>query len=139
MREIEALVAGHEPGDRPDDPGDPSLEPRVLRLELTPEAYGLFLAARRAVEDEAGGRLDDSTVVEALCRAVVDGPAPAPAPAPASATVTRARHQLAITICARCDRATHDVAGQSIDIPPAARDRACCDATRVSSSGETTS
>ncbi len=136
MREIEALVAGHVPGDRPDDPDDPSLEPRVLRLALTPEAYGQFLAARRAVEDDAGGRLDDSAVVEALCRAVVDGPAQGPAPA--SATVTRARHQLAITICARCDRATHDVAGQSIDLAPAARDRACCDATRVTPSGETT-
>ncbi len=132
MREIEAMVAGHAPGDRPDDPDDPSIEPRVLRLELTPEAYGEFLAARRAVEDAAGGRLDDSAVVAALCRAVIDAPAPADAPA------TRARHQLAITICARCDRATHDVAGQSIDLAPAARDRACCDATRVSPSGETT-
>jgi hypothetical protein len=52
--------------------------------------------------------------------------------------VTRARHQLAIPICARCDRATPDVAGQCIDIPPAARDRACCDAARVTPSGETT-
>ncbi len=134
MRELEALVAGHAPGDGPDDPDDPSLEPRVLRLELTPEAYGLFLAARRAVEDEAGGRLDDSAVVEALCRAGADASAPT-SPNPSA---TRARHQLAITICARCDRATHDVAGQSIDLAATARDRACCDATRVTPSGETT-
>ncbi len=115
MREIEALVAGRAPGDGPDDPDDASLEPRVLRLELTPEAYGQFLAARRALEDAAGGRLDDSAVVAALSRAVIDAPGPADAP------VTRARHQLAITICARCDRATHDVAGQSINLAPAAR------------------
>src|SRR4029079_12151405 len=42
LREIEAMVSGRKRGDRPDDPKDPNLAPRVLRLELSPTAFALF-------------------------------------------------------------------------------------------------
>jgi hypothetical protein len=35
--QIESLVAKHRPGDRPDDPADPELRTRVVRLALPPE------------------------------------------------------------------------------------------------------
>ena len=38
VREVEALVAGRSPGDDPEAPGDPDLEPRHLRLELSPRS-----------------------------------------------------------------------------------------------------
>jgi hypothetical protein len=37
VNEIERLVAGHQPGDEPDDPTHPDLQPRVVRIELPPE------------------------------------------------------------------------------------------------------
>src|ERR1700759_4436793 len=51
---IERLVANHRPGDRPDDPTDPDLRPRVVRLELPPEVYALWRQGRMVVADERG-------------------------------------------------------------------------------------
>jgi hypothetical protein len=42
VNQIERLVAGHQPGDQPDDPTHPDLRPRVVRIELPPEVYALW-------------------------------------------------------------------------------------------------
>src|SRR5262245_7913691 len=42
LRQIEAMVSGKKRGDRPNDPRNPKLVTRVLRLELMPEAFALF-------------------------------------------------------------------------------------------------
>ena len=39
VRDVEALVRGHRPGDLPTDPRDEKLETRVLRHEVTSEVY----------------------------------------------------------------------------------------------------
>jgi len=46
VHQIERLVANHQLGDRPDDPPNPSLRPRIVRLELPPEVYALWRQAR---------------------------------------------------------------------------------------------
>jgi len=121
MREIEQLVTGRGKGDLPTDPSKPAITARVLRLELAPEDYALFVQARRALEDEAGERLDDTAVMAAMCRRVLDGSA--------EGAPTWARHEVAVTVCAECDRATVDAAGQVIEIGPDALALARCDAT----------
>jgi hypothetical protein len=122
MREIEAMVAGRCPGDRPTTPPDPDLEPRHLRLALSPDVYARFLAARRRLEEDTGEKLSDSDVMGALCDAVL---------APPAGARRGARHQIALTICEHCERGWHDTAGQVIEVGPEAIARAQCDAQRL--------
>jgi hypothetical protein len=122
MREIGHALAGHTEGDRPDDPADPDLEPRRLSLELTPEAYALWLEARRRLEDELGERLDDSAVVTAMARRALEAAAPA---------TSRPPYQIAITLCPQCDRATQAAAGDVVDVRPETVEQACCDAVHL--------
>jgi hypothetical protein len=126
MREIERALAGRAEGDHPDDPADPDLEPRRLPLEVTPEAYALWLEARRRLEDELGERLDDSAVVAAMARRVLEPAATSAAPA-----TSRPPYQIALTLCPRCDRATHAAAGDVLDVHATTVEQACCDAVHL--------
>jgi hypothetical protein len=122
MREIEAMVAGRSPGDRPTTPPDPDLEPRHLRLALSPDVYARFLAARRRLEEDTGAKLSDSDVMGAFCDAVLSPPADAS---------RGPRHQIALTVCEHCERGWQDAAGQIIAVGPEAIARAQCDAQRL--------
>ena len=120
VREVEAMVAGRARGDDPETPPDPDLEPRHLRLELSPDVYARFLAARRQLEEDCGERLSDDDLVASLCDAVV---APAEGRGP--------RSQIAVTVCAHCDRGWQDAAGQIVEVAPEAVELARCDAQHV--------
>lgn len=109
VREIEALVSGRAPGDVPSDPPDADLEPRSLTLELTPDVYGLFLQARRHLEDTTGERLSDSDLARAMCEAVLSVGGRESAPV---------CPELVLTVCEVCDRARLDAAGQTLDVSP---------------------
>jgi hypothetical protein len=128
MREIEQTLAGRTEGDHPDDPADPDLEPRRLPLELTSEAYALWLEARRRLEDELSERLDDSAVVTAMARRVLEPAATSPALAPPT---SRPPYQVAISLCPRCGRATQAAAGDVLDVRPETVEQACCDAVHL--------
>ena len=123
VREIEHCVRGHKPGDHPDGRPDPQLEPRVVRLELRPEVYALFLAARRQLEGEVGHAMTDSDFMAVACRDVIGGAA-----APTDNTPP---HQIALTVCVDCKRGWQDAFGQPIEVTPAAIDRARCDAIEL--------
>lgn len=86
LRQIEDLVSGHRRGDRPSDPGDAEIRPRVLRLELQPETYAALRQARAVLQDEHGGHLDDNQLVAALVAEVLGG------------RRERAQHQIATVI-----------------------------------------
>jgi hypothetical protein len=53
--------------------------------------------------------------------------------APGTEPTGRAKFQIAVTVCARCDRASQEAAGAAIPIDAAALDRARCDAQHVGS------
>ena len=116
--QIERLVAGHAPGDRPEDPTQPDLRPRVLRLELPPEVHALWRQARTAVSAERGSEISDADFVETICRGAI---------APGSG-VEGPAHQIAYQQCADCRRATLNGAGREIDIAAEVFERAACDA-----------
>ena len=116
--QIESLVANHRPGDRPDDPTDPDLRPRVVRLELPPEVYALWRQARMVVADERGAEISDADFIETICRSVI---------APGSGESGPA-HQIAYQQCKDCRRATQNGAGREIDVGPEVFERASCDA-----------
>ena len=127
LREVERLVAGHRPGDLPDDPPDEQARlHRVTFEDVDAAAFAMLRQARQILDDEHGTRLSDTQVVAALASAIVDG------------TVTgehagRARHQICYTVCPRCDRATQEGSGVSVPVDAAALAQARCDAQHVGS------
>src|SRR5262249_43917968 len=54
LRDIEELVADHEPGDDPEDPKTPRVRPRVVSFELSPETFAVLREARLRLDEEHG-------------------------------------------------------------------------------------
>ena len=143
-REIEDSVRGHAPGDRPDDRPEPALEPRVVRLELAPETYALFLEARRALEKETGCPMTDSELMAAACRSVLDRGMPARAndggharhddaerEGGTAAVANVPPHRIALTVCVHCKRGWQDAAGRTVEVSAAVIERMQCDAIEL--------
>src|ERR1041384_4360155 len=126
--QIECLVAEHRPGDHPDDPADPDMRPRVVRLKLPPEVHALWRQARMVVATERGGEISDADFIETLCRAVI---------APSSGEAGPP-HVIAYQQCQDCRRATQNGAGREIDVGPEVLERASCDARHLRSLDATT-
>jgi len=124
VRQVEELVAGHEKGDRPSEPKDPDLAIKKVTLELRAGATAQLRQARQAISAEVGSFVDDSEMIEALCAAYFAG---------GEADQGRARHQLMITICERCNQGWQDAAGRVIAIDAVDVERAECDAQRSGS------
>lgn len=123
LRQIEAMVSGKKPGDRPEDPARPELVTRILRLELNPSAFAAFRQIQAVMADEHGGRLDDSALIEALCRRVLEGGADSGRPA----------YQIAFTVCESCRRGWQNGAGREIEVSAEVLNRARCDAELIGS------
>jgi hypothetical protein len=68
LRQIEAMVSGHRPGDLPDDPTEPRLHRRTITLELSPESYDLWRKLHALAAEEHGQRLSDDELIPALFR-----------------------------------------------------------------------
>ena len=126
--QIQTAVANRKHGDRPSDPETPNLENRVIRLEVTPETYARFRAAEAALAEAHGGRLEEDRFVAALCGLALDAPAGG-----AHADAGRSRHEIATTVCERCNQGWQTAAGMKVAISAAAVDRVQCDATHIGS------
>ena len=126
LREIEELVAGRAPGDLPGDPPNPEIVPRVVRFELSPATFARLRQARLALDEEHGRHLDDDQLFGALCGAVLDGPSQAE-------PTGRAKYQIAVTVCARCDQGWQEGAGVQVAVDAATVDQARCEAQHVGS------
>jgi hypothetical protein len=118
VNQIERMVAGHQPGDQPDDPTHPDLRPRVVRIELPPEVYALWRQARSVIAAERGAEISDADLVETLCRGAIKPGTGAEGPS----------HQIAYQQCPDCRRATQNGAGREIEIASEVFERASCDA-----------
>jgi hypothetical protein len=123
LREIEQMVSGRKRGDRPEDPANPDLVMRVVRLELAPAVFAMFRQVRSAMADEHGGHLDDSAVMEILCRRALEG----------GECADRPPYQIAFTVCDACGRGWQNGAGREIEVPREVIDRARCDAEEIGS------
>ncbi len=126
LREVEELVADHRLGDRPDDPKDPSARTHVMRLELSADTFALLRQARQVLDDEHGASLSEDQLVAQLCNAVLDGAAP-------GTPTGRAKFQVALTVCERCQQGWQHGAGAKVPIGAAAVERAMCDAQHLGS------
>ena len=74
VREVEDMVSGRRPGDRPGDPADPGARRHVLRLEITADALAAFREARRRIELDVGHSLDDDEAIRMLAHYALGGP-----------------------------------------------------------------
>ncbi len=126
LRQIEDLVSGHRPGDRPEDLPDPEIRTQVVRFELSPGTFAQLRQARSSLDDEHGRHLSDDELVAALCSSVLDGSS-------ATEPTGRAKFQIAVTVCERCRQGWQDGAGAQVAIEAAAVERAMCDAQHIGS------
>ncbi len=117
LRQVEELVAKRQKGDRPSDPEDPSLAPRVVSFKIRPATLELLRQVQRQLADEHGGQLEDDALIEALCNAVLASSE--------AGDHSRAKFQIRATICSSCERGAPL---DRIDVQ-----RANCDAQRIGS------
>lgn len=124
LRQVEDIVSGHKPGDKPTDPVDPKLRKKTLRYdEIDPETVALIREAKLILERECGDRLDDNAFLRSLARMVIEGGA--------GSERTRAPYQVAVVVCEQCKRGWQNSGGLSVEMSPAALEVALCDAQHI--------
>lgn len=124
-REVEALVAGHAPGDLPDDRPDPRLVRHALHFEVSAETVALFREALATLPRQAGGSLDDDAALLLLARhalAAANGNA---------SRGERSSYQIEVSVCRHCQRTQQLGDGTRVDLSPAVAGMCDCDADHV--------
>jgi 5-methylcytosine-specific restriction endonuclease McrA len=123
-RQVEELVSGHQPGDKPSDPVDPKLRKTRLRYDdIVQETKAMLREAKQILERELGDRLSDDAFLRTFARMVIDGAA--------SPERTRAPYQIATTICEQCKRGWQDGGGITVEMSPPTLAVALCDAQHI--------
>jgi hypothetical protein len=126
LREIEELVADHRPGDRPEDPGDPEARMHVVRFEVSAETFAMLRQAQHVLDEERGSRLSEDELMAAFCGAVLEG-------TQAREPSGRAKFQIALRVCERCQRGWQEGGGAQVAVSAAMVERARCDAQEIGS------
>jgi hypothetical protein len=104
-RQVEAMVAGHRPGDRPTDVRDPLLMSRRIAFELSADDYVIVHAALERARAEVGPSASQGEVLRAWAEAYLGG-------RPASG----AGYQTTVTVCASCERTWQHAGGETIEV-----------------------
>jgi len=68
LREIEAMVSGHKPGDLPTDATEPRLHRKTITIEVSPETYDLWRRMHALAAEEHGQRLSDDELIQSVFR-----------------------------------------------------------------------
>jgi hypothetical protein len=121
IREVEDLVSGRAPGDRPSDPPRSELKKHILKLEVSAETMATWREAAGQIRKDAGEALDDDAVVKMMARFVLGGPS----------DEGRASYQIAIVRCPDCRRTSQLGGGERIDLDPETIEKAECDTQRI--------
>ena len=128
VREVERMVSGVIPGDRPGEQPREHARRHVLRFEVSAETYAAFRDAERLLVEEMGHRPDEDTMLLALARRVLEGPA--------DADGGRSGYQVAMTVCSYCGKGWQDGGGDPVAVGSEIVEMACCDAVRVGAAGQ---
>jgi hypothetical protein len=120
VRQVEGLVANRKPGDLPTDVKDPLLQSRRVVFELEPEEYALWLDASERLRGSIGPSATSRDVFRALIERAL-GARPEEEPA----------YQVALTVCASCDRTWQQAGSQAVEVSPALEECAQCDGELV--------
>ena len=74
VRDVEKLVSGRKPGDRPDDAATAEAKRHALRFDVSAEVLATFRDAMAKLRRDTGGPLDDDTALLLMARQVLGGP-----------------------------------------------------------------
>ena len=121
LRQLEELVAGKRPGDRPSAAPDLKAIRHVLRFEVSAETFALFreaLAELRRRSDAAIG--DDAALLE-MARHVLGE----------SRDLGRSSYQVVLSVCPACSAGRQAGNGQLVRVGPEVVEMARCDAQHV--------
>ena len=121
VREVEQLVSGLAPGDRPKDPRRAERLRHVLRFEVGAETLATFREAMRLIQKRSEHRLNDDEALLSMAREILGGPREA----------GRASYQVVVTQCEDCRRGFQHANGELIQLDPAIVEMCDCDAQRV--------
>jgi hypothetical protein len=117
VHQLEALVTGKGPGDKPSSPSRVSERRHVLRFEVAPETLALFREAMRALRRSSGQPLDDDSALLLMARQVLVGPR----------DEGRASYQVALTVCPECGGAAQQAGGELVPVGAEVAAMAECD------------
>jgi hypothetical protein len=120
-RQVERMVSGLAPGDRPADRRRSELVRHILRLEVGAETLATFREAIKELRKRSDRRLDDEAALLSMAREVLGGPGDA----------GRASYQLVVTQCEDCGRGFQHANGELIELDPAIDEMCRCDAQNV--------
>jgi HNH endonuclease len=120
-RQLEALVAGKQPGEPPADAarGDDLPPPRrhVLRFEVSPETFATFREAMQKLRRSAGGDLDDDALLLAMARQALGGPS----------DDGGSPYRVSYQVCPACSRGAQVASGELVAVGAAVLDMVACD------------
>ena len=117
VHQLEALVAGKGPGDRPDAPSRPEAQRHVLRFEVAPETLAVFREAMNQLRRASGGPLDDDSALLLMARHVLGGPT----------DEGRASYQIALSVCPECHKGGQLANGELVAVGAETVAMADCD------------
>jgi hypothetical protein len=120
-RQVERMVSGLAPGDRPAARRRPELVRHILRLEVGAETLATFREAMKELRKRSDDRLDDDAAFLLMAREVLGGPGDA----------GRASYQLVVTQCEDCGRGFQQANGELVELDPAIVEMCHCDAQNV--------
>ena len=123
LRQIEEAVAGHRPGDLPTDSPDDDAREHEITLRVNASAYATWRQGRTQIDAEHDHRLDDSELVMAIFAA--------PRLEGSGEISGRAKFQIALRLCPRCERGVQEGAGGGVHVDAATVARARCDAQHL--------
>ena len=130
VREVERLVSGLAPGDRPKDPRRWERVRHVLRFEVGVETLATFREAMRLLRKRSDHRLNEDEALLSMAREILGGPR----------DTGRAGYQVVVTQCEDCGRGFQQANGELIQLDPAIVEMCGCDAQKIevarSSAGE---
>ena len=117
VHQLEALVAGKGPGDRPGSSSQPSAQRHVLRFEVAPETLAVFREAMNKLRRSSSGPLDDDSALMLMARHVLGGPT----------DEGRASYQIALSVCPECRQGAQQASGELVSVGAETVAMADCD------------
>jgi Holliday junction resolvase RuvA-like protein/HNH endonuclease len=124
-RQIEALVAGKQPGEPPPDPAHqhdlPEPRPHVLRFEVSPETFATVREAMQNLRRSAGGSLDDDALLLAMARQILG----------ATSDDGRSSYRISYQVCPACGRGAQLASGELVAVGEEVLAMAACDGEHI--------
>jgi hypothetical protein len=121
VRDVEKLVSGRKPGDRPGDPASVEAKRHTLRFDVSAEVLATFRDAMAKLRRDTGGKIDDDEALLLMARQVLGGPSES----------GRSSYQVSVTVCERCRQAYQQSAGERVEVEPDVVAMAECDAQQL--------